>query len=697
MTELIEAAVLSPRSPASRQAHIARDVVEDVLLEIKGLSRHVDRSAIVRDIHDALAALHELQESEVDDPRHLELLARATDLVRRAGDTIEGHDLSDRSLRMCRRMSGVALALEHAREATIDVIVSGQQRVIDEALRSRADEQLPEGEAFTVSIGSPHLHSFDRAPLRARVDVRPEDFVFEDLPAGEPSETEEATLTDAERFRSDLDLGEQPGLGGELADEADPVKRLTVLASQPAMIGDATATPGLAGELAFLQRLARNCLEDISANSNLRRLEEDDRYIWSAQRAFEQRMCASLDAFIALGQSFHSSDPGAARHDGIDVLETALHYGRDAITIDPGRAFARTFALVSVAGNDTVRAAMLALKQSHPHTHDVQGEALALAPNPAVDEALTRLLGEADSRLVVLALDTLYGRGRSDVATLVPLLEHPEEVVRARAVRALGLAGDRLAAANLLLDLIDTEIEDEVVAAAAEALVFLGSEDGVEVVRERLEEAVEEPGLLRQDVFARFMQLLGVAGKARDHALLCRAYTGEPGEAAALGFHGHPGCVETLLDPLKGRAAQVITGQRGMREAALALLRITGAPIHAPARTPHFDFYDVVVDEPTMRFWWDDNGERFDPDLRYRFGDPWTGLHSVVELERDAVHMWIRRLCALELGMLLGRRPLLGHDFASQQAAQIAAQRASVEALIAEGSHLAGAWPTRRR
>ena len=69
--------------------------------------------------------------------------------------------------------------------------------------------------------------------------------------------------------------------------------------------------------------------------------------------SFERRLLENLDALVALGQ------PVAAR--SVDVLAAAQRYAAEAVVADPMRAFARSFVLCCVEGEDTVRAAALAL------------------------------------------------------------------------------------------------------------------------------------------------------------------------------------------------------------------------------------------------------------------------------------------------------------------------------------------------
>jgi HEAT repeat protein len=678
---------------------VAHDVVEDVLLTVKKLPGRVDRTAIVAALERAVEGLQMLEASSLHSSDHLDKLDAARSCVRDGVDAIEGHDHSNQSLSMAKRLRGLDRILERAREATLDAVVSNQGAHLDAAFADRAREEVPPVEPFAASHGAPLLHTMERELVRAHVDVEPEDLIWDDY-AEAPEEDE--NVEEDEDPDAALDLAATlPELEEEEDDfrESDPAKRLPLLvANSKATV--ATMMPGVEGEVAQIERLIRTCLEDIGVMGNLRRLHEHERYDLSGMTRFETRMCACIDAVIALGQPFFTVSAPGSCVSGVDVLDAAVRYAREAITADPGRAFARTMLLCSVAGEDTVRAAVLALKESPPYTFRAQGEALSIAPNPHVADAMHRLTTDDDSRVVSLALDVLSARGEAKFGTLTTLLEHPQEEVRVSAVRALGFVKEREAAEQILVDLCETEIDDDVWVAGVEALVRLGSPEGLALVRERMVEEVQEEDadMLRADLRTRCMRLLGVAGKPDDYLLLERLYFGDRGQAAALGFHGHVRLVDRLLLALEGADAGggVYLGQAGKREAALALQRITAAPF-VIAGDGHVDPYRVDPDFRLWIAWWEENRSRFDPDVRYRFGQPYSGLFSVHELLADNVPVTTRRECAFELEVLLGE-PFPLHDFAANQREALERARASIEMAAASGDHrfAPGRWLTLR-
>lgn len=671
----------SPRqkqSPAVRQARLARDVVEEILLGVKMLPRRVDRPKIVQAFESTLIALTDLAASSLDKSDHLDLLTEARGRLAGARAVLASHDEGTRVTTMLERLRAVERALELSREATIDALVFVQSDVLNAELARRGLERLPEPEAFGVSFGVPRLFALERDALRANVDVAaPSHYIFdEELGAiHDPGDTTEA-------FDSRIELDPEEDTLDH--DDDAVVRRLTLLGGDdlehPGMVS------GVAGELAHLERIARDCMEEIGMLSNMRRLRDHERFRWPAIQRFEQRILNDLDALLAMATPFYSCVGHEARVRGVDVLDAVLRYSRDSPAIHEGRAFARAFVLGCVAGEDTVRALVLALKQSHPQTHAAQARALSIAKNPAIDAAMRALTTDEDPRLVALALDVLDARADGDTVTALQLLEHPHPDIRARAARALGTSRDRDAALAALQPTLDEEIEDQVWVAAVEAAIMLRSAEGVRLARERLAEALEEPEILGAATRTRLMQVLAVTGGAQDGELLAELYLGDRDAATALGFAGHVQHVDVLLDAIS--PPTVFAGPGQLAAAADALVRITGAPMQRVRHDGDRDFYDVHTDHERWNAWWDDNRKRFDPKLRYRFGEPWSPIATIDELLRDEVPHGLRKLLALELDLTLGRRTIHLSHLAAAQERSLGRARASLG-----DDFEPGAWP----
>ena len=669
------------RSPAVRQATLGRDVCEDVMLGVKRLPRRANRDLIVEAMEAALAALGQLEASELSDEDHLDRLSEAQTRTDNAREVLDlWASGSSAVAKMCQRLQGVARALEVAREGTIDALVAVQQDALLAARVGRAGD-VPDAIALTTSRGEPRLFAVERLPLPTYIDVTPDDYVADDDDDEGPAESER--LAGYAGFQIPEDDAAPPG-------DRDDVRSLAILGGNFVY---ADLEPGLAGELARLQRIARDCFEEIGGLAIVRQLKERDRFVWSSREGYEERLLCNLDAVFALASPFYSST--GARVPGLDVPTAVMEWSRDLAVIDFGRAYSRALVLGSVAGGDTVRAAVLALKQSSRYTHGAQAQALGIAQNPLIDDAMRRLAGDADRRIVSFALDVMYQRGQVQLAVVAPLLSHGADEVREQAARAIGLVAEseRDAARQLLEPMLEEETEDDVMLAAIESLALMGFVSGVDLARERLVDETKEEDYLTRKTRTGLMQLIALGGRGddKDGKLLSACYYGDPAGSLALGFHGQVSHVQTLLDVLDPEL-NYVAGPVARIEAMRALYRITGAPLqnnplpeevkHNPRAARYLrDDYDFDPREHgAWSSWWAANKERFDPEQRYRFGEPFVAMQTLDELDLENVPVATRNMCARELGFYLGQRPMMIHELVARQRQIIAEQRASVEA-----------------
>jgi len=662
---------------------IARDVVDAILLELGRFGSRSYRVILLDALEAARTALDVLERSRPDEDEHLARHEAARVAVARAVDAVEAADVAEgESLRL--RLGAVERSLERARQAALEALVRGQGERLEIERRGGAATVSGETtEAWRASVGEPRLASLDRAPLKTRIDRSiPRDFT------GRIREDDDEVLSwiKGNDLESLLDRSLPRADEGSEEAATERGRHLELLLDGPA--GDPASEAGLDGELAQLRGMARSCLDDKSATANLRRVAPHEPFDFAAMERFEQRMCDALDALLALATPFVMAGTAGAVHPGLDVLEEALVYGREAVTSDPGRGFARTFVLGSVSGEDTVRAALLALKQSPRYTHAAQVKALALAPNPAIDGALVALTEDRDVDMLRAALEALHGRGHGAIGTGSPLVLHADDGVRARAYGLLGLASDRAAAADLLEDCIETEASELAWVAAVEAQCLLGDARAVPHARARLHEELEEPGMVGGEGRQRLLMLLAVAGEERDHALLAAAPRGSPGESLALGYHGHVALAELLYAALSRPQDGLLLGERQRIAAAQALVRITGAPLLTEPGRRHEAKHDAV----SWDAWWREFGRELPRPQRLRWGQPWSALAVVDELLEDQVPMHVRRASALELALVLDAPRVNVEAFVATQRRLLGRCRASVEAGIAEGSLRVGGW-----
>lgn len=618
----------SSTSDLAARLDVARGMVEEVVLSLAELPPRVDRGPMVTLLDRAQALLGSSAAAPLEAAEHLEgvLAASASILGAATMLTASAPDLAP-AREAARRLRRVQRELERYRKDAIDEIAA--RPIVPEPI-APAREPKP----FVASAALPSLHHLDRGPLAPLVRVDP-------------------------RFDA-IDDQEDEGLPGERRPSRE-APRYDLSAGR---------------FIAELRGLARDCFEELGQLGGLR--EPHDDVPWTPDLVrFEERLLADLDAAVAL------ADPvmfDGARTLALDVLRELMIWAADAFTVDPGRAFARAFILGSIAGEDRVRAAVLALRQSSPLTHEAEARALALAPSPDVTPAMEALALGDDARLSALALEVLRARREGDVAIAGALSAHPDVGVRRAVAGFLGTVRDREAALALLDTLIDVDPDPRVRALAAESLVRLGSRRGLDCARALL--LAEEPADARSATISR--QILAAAGDARDLEILLRALAaGAPEDIAAIGWHGHAAAIEPLLDAIEADPPRFGIDAR-LDALCAAVERITGEAIEPQA--------DGVV---AFRAFWRESQARFGPGSarpsRFRRGQPWSPLLSLEALAQPAPAR-DRELIALELAAVTrGAVRLRTGDWVARQLHEISAAREGLGAD--EARYPAGAWP----
>ena len=604
-----------------------RDMIEQVLLELPGLPPRVDRAPLVSLLTRALAVLARLAEGSLADPEHLDQVAAVTSAILGCVTVLHLAVTPDEARPLEQRLRAVERALEIYRGDALDELVAS----VPAPGPPRAEFKL------RASVGVPALHRLDRRPLAPRPHVDAPD--------------RSAVATD---------------------DDRAPARRIP------------DPEPAAVLLIEQLRRLAHDCFSELGALGNLRAPSAD--VPWSpALGRFEQRLLADLDAVVALGGPVIFDGSPTLR---LDVLAELLAYADDALAPDPGRAFARAFVLGCVEGEDCVRAAVVALRQSDPWTHEAQQSALALASNPAITPAMETLALGDDAALSALALAVLRARREASIAVTAPLLAHPDPAVRRSAALTLGASKQRAPALALLHATLDADADDTVASAAAESLARLGSKLGLAHARRRLADRALDP-TARADL----LRIIATTGGPADGAVLAQHFEEAPTSAAiieALAFHGHPGSVEPLLHALEITASQ--PGAIELRAAlALALHQLTGARVEP-----------TTEGAATFCAWWlearaelgTDDERRLDGSRsprRCRLGRPFT-LAQTLDALTTAGPASARELLALELAASSSGAVRIDlHDWTTRQLAEIAAAHATLA-----GALRPGAWPESR-
>lgn len=614
----------------------AEAILQSVLLGLRELPRAADKNSIADALKDAIASATALRETDVRHPELLTRLDRVVERITLIDERLATVDISAGSASARQRLESARGVLRQSREPTMDAIVGAQSeltRRTDEEQRARVHA------TFIASTGLPALHHLSRERLLPYVDlIRPdEDAVLSDDPAGPRS----------------------------LPPSDEPTHR-------------------------HLRMVARDCLSDLATYASLRvPLEHQG---WTTPEKFERRFLFSFDALAAL-----SASPNLFATHRWNLLAEVQRWARESAVPDPGRAFVQAFVLASVGGRDAVVAEMLALRQTHEHLLVRHAQALALASNPVVTDALLELL-DGEAVHVAAALAVLRFRRVVPLAELVPLTAHPDTRVAVAAVEALSVCSDREGARTLLHHVI-TSSEDpdgERHAAAIESLARLGDSSALQLTRDALKADVEAC-LLTEAARQRLVRVLCAVGQYDDVLLLAESLDISSHDALAVGWFGHVALVDWLIEALRGsnevremtgpwaRPFELAVGAALHRITGATLSDVEGLKVERPEGDP-----GLAIDAGVWRAYWEDNRARFDVEEKYRFGEPFSPQATLDELEDERSRPAERAWAAFEIACLTpGESPL-------ETIAWIPAQRRAIAKLKDKHARLRytpGRWP----
>ena len=426
-------------------------------------------------------------------------------------------------------------------------------------------------------------------------------------------------------------------------------------------------------EATFLRIRTRECFEDVAMVGMQRAPLLGDP--WRTAIVLERRMLAAIDLIAAMG-------PRAVEH--------VPRLVADAPVKDPSRAFGIAMVLGCFAGRDALAAAEYALLTCEPDASLVEefGAALKLVPHDQVALATRTLLRDPDPTVRAMAIDVLGYRG---IAT-------PEELV-------LGASDRPAVAARALQHLALTpsvELPALIQAAAAsdDPILVASGWTAMALTNQPHTSAALTTGLdgPSADVAAR---LLALSGDEHDAAaLLARTQrTPTAGLVGAVGWSGAAASIPPLIQLLESEAEGVpnaaawaldrITGARLWDEVELPADEIAvadppepnvgepGAPRLARMASDPRDLppppKPEMLEQPTTdparwRAYWLEHGARYDPNGRYRRGQPYSPLVSLGELDHGRCTPGERRLLQLELVIRTGAFVRFDpHDFVPVQ------------------------------
>ncbi len=224
-------------TPARREAPTQQEAIDRVIASLRRLPEIDRRAPLKAALDEALIELSRWAAAELHGDDHLARLDAALAQIEAACGLLDG--TGDEGAQARKNLRGVERGLHAAREATIDRIVSEQDRL----LRGERPAEEP-ARPFLTSTGVPVIHATSDAPLVPLLTVGPS--------------------------------GDRE------------------LAALRARLSRAAGS----GEEAQIRALARDCMEDLAILGTLRRSRGDEP--WAAAQPFELRLLANIDALSSL-------------------------------------------------------------------------------------------------------------------------------------------------------------------------------------------------------------------------------------------------------------------------------------------------------------------------------------------------------------------------------------------------------------
>ena len=370
---------------------------------------------------------------------------------------------------------------------------------------------------------------------------------------------------------------------------------------------------------AFQVGLFEEHLEEASfLYEQCRVLRQDKGTAWMGLAPFEQRLHLPLDALVVGG--------GLA----LEVCQ------RRAVEGDAGEKFAAASVFCRQAQAGMLSAMMGTLDEAEPETLEAVGDALKYELPASwvgfIDQALRR----PDRRLrVPLAMASAYRRIPCEAALLAALAD--EAHLALPVVIALGRLRAQQAQVPLKA-LLHQPVDTQIKAAALLALARIGTQEPLRA----------HYLLAQKENWPRLA--LGLAGDAQAEAVLMLPLEGgqvSPDSLMALGLLGLPSSLrylyECLADPLLAETAamamNLICGAHLFEQAfvpealdeaelfpkEIRVLRQTGQPpLGADGKPFGQTVTRLTLDRERWKQWFSQHGQRFDPGLRYRWGQPCT-------------------------------------------------------------------------
>lgn len=519
----------------------------------------------------------------------------------------------------------------------------------------------------------PRLVSFARAPLLPVVPLpsappAPTPVVAVP-PTPDPAAEGEEPVADLSAIRARLQAAlaaaeappPEPSKTKEKGAPAEPaVPKATDEEAERETFGEAVP------EAVLVAETARGFFEDLGMMSLMRIPDAADPW-WELARV-EERLLARVDGLLAAG---------------LGTLPPLVRLLADRPVPDPELRWAAVFFYGCLEGDDArdqvARLVRTAELEETP-VFDAVADALFLAPQPGIEGLLRGWLTADAPVLKRLAIRVLARRRRLTAVEACRFAASPDLALAREGARALASVSPPVDAAALyqLTAHADEAIVQHVLQAA------LLHKQAFVVDRARALWAQRGPG------FAACALAAALAAGNDAGGLFLQAVSKQPdapGLLEAAGWFGHLGLIEPLIAALAA----------GHTDAALALFRLTGAPLTDDDPSPTYDegelpfttpfapppIVELSVDAAVWQGWWKQHQARAQRQLRYRWGVVWSPALSLWELTEAQASPADRWRAHLEL------TARTGGDVAFDPFDFVARQRAPLEAWKA---HVASRW-----
>jgi hypothetical protein len=453
-----------------------------------------------------------------------------------------------------------------------------------------------------------------------------------------PARSMDTMLADARRTLVDLgDDDDDDEEEDEREPEDDEEDRETVVpANEPTELELTRLHYGTAitaRELRF--GYARECFEDLANFGNMR--QQTLLMPWRSSERVETRLLTRVDALVACG---------------IDLWRDLVKLLEARPIPDPDMTWAALFMRGCLVGDDAIDDIVRIVRVVDLDADgmvEAVSDALALVPNPAIEERAREWLGSSEANRRRIAVLVLARRGVLSPDEASALAADPDlGVVRAVAYAIPTIAGPLQSSDYYPLL---THLDAEVVRRAILGFTLRRSSAGMRKAIELVSQGSGD--------FADAVLFVGIAGnRDRLEMLLGDVSRGSPLTSIALGWFGHTAAMEPLLEILAKGDERQIGAAHG------ALEQITGARIKKDDPDPEYAGDDqpfqridaVGAPDPTFvpdpdhwRAWWRKHRSSSRAELRYRYGSPWSLRQTFWELVQPEGTLDVRELAKLEL------------------------------------------------